>query len=144
MKKFLSVVLLSSLLVGCSNIELDEVVSGAAGVAGCAAGYVVGNAGACVAVGGTAVGTSVILTKKSGGDSIETFRGEDGELSFVEGLAYMWSNFSSYLMTIAVGVGLFWLVTTYLGIRWRRPEEKELRKQNKELLNKVARMKEDE
>lgn len=130
-------------LPACSNLELDELTATtASATAGAVTAAVTGNPGAVLIVSAGAGAATSVVTPPSAGPDVQDFRGEDGELSFGEALAYMWSNFTQHLISIGILAGAFWFLSTWLGMRKKRPEERSLEKQVSMLVDKVGRMKE--
>lgn len=120
-------ILLMMTLTAClGNLSKDGIMStmgsSAATAIGTAAGGPIVGATVGVAAG---VATDVVTTPPS---SPQDFSGADGELNFWEMLAFMWSNFTQHLIGLGVVAGVVWILTGYLGLRARRPEEKKLEK----------------
>ena len=76
--------------------------------------------------------------------SAADYGGEDGQInSFYELMSFAIANFMQQMIGIAVVVGVIWLLTGYLGMRKRRPEEKAMEKQVSMLVDKIGKMKEN-
>ncbi len=119
-------ILLMTLTACLGNLSKDGIFSTAASSAVTAIGTAAGGpiVGATVGV-AAGVATDVVTTAPS---SPKDFSGADGELNFWEMLAFMWSNFTQHLIGLGIVSGVVWILTGYLGLRARRPEEKKLEK----------------
>lgn len=138
----LSILFLTLFLTGCANVEFDEIASAGAATAGCAVGSAVAGPVGCAAGAAPAATLTVISTEPSAGAvDPNNFRGDDGELSFTEAAAFAWSEFSRHLIGIGIIIAAFLLLSTYLGARMKRPEEKSMEKQMSMLVDKIGRMK---
>ena len=73
----------------------------------------------------------------------EDFGGEDGQINTIwELISFAIANFFNHLVTLGVILGVFWLLSIYLGMRKKRPEEKAAEQQVKMLVDKIGQMKE--
>ena len=129
--KYKSLLLLpiSTSLSGC--LSLDGIASTGGATVGATLGSPLGPGGAVAGglIGGVA-GDALAASQKT---NIRNYTGADGELSFWELLAFAWTHFTNNLVMILAILGILFIVSTYLGIRIRRPEEKKL----EELIHKL-------
>ena len=130
------------LLSGClQNVSLDGIASTAVATTAAVIGTTVGGPTVGV-IAGAASGVATDVVTVPAELDVNNFSGDDGVLSFTELIAYMWTNFTSHIITIGIVAGLFWILTGYLGMRMRRPEEKQAAAQISMLVDKIGQMKE--
>ena len=73
---------------------------------------------------------------------IDEHGGKDGEINTIWELgSYAVANFFNHIITIGVVLGIFWLLSIYIGARMPRREEKAAEKQVKMLVDKIGTMK---
>lgn len=129
-------------LSGCSNISTSDVATGI-GASGAAAlmGAVTSNPMLIAAgtAGGALAGGSVVADPQI---TVADYGGADGQInSFYELMSFAIANFMQHMVALVVGVTFIWFLTGYLGMRKRRPEEKQLERQSMMLIEKIAKMK---
>ena len=133
---------LITILSGClQNISLDGLGSTATSTTAAVIGTAVGGPTAGV-IAGVSAGAVTDAVISSAVTNPENFKGDDGELSFTELIAYMWYNFTQHLIVIGIIAGVLWILTGYLGARMKRPEEKHAEKQLSMLVDKIGKMRE--
>ena len=120
-------ILLMTTLTAClGNLSKDGIMSTMGSSAVTAIGTAAGGpiVGATVGV-AAGVATDIVTSQHN---SPKDLAKEDGEMNFWEMLAFMWSNFTQHLIGLGIVSGVVWILTGYLGLRARRPEEKKLEK----------------
>ena len=123
------------------NISLDGLGSTATSTTAAVIGTaLVGPTAGVIA--GVSAGAATDAVISSAVTNPENFKGDDGELSFTELIAYMWYNFTQHIIVIGIIAGVLWILTGYLGARMKRPEEKHAEKQLSMLVDKIGKMRE--
>jgi hypothetical protein len=147
MKLFTFALLISMTIsfTSCSNISTSDVATGI-GASGAAAlmGVVTSNPMLIAAgtAGGALAGGTVVADPQI---TVADYGGADGQInSFYELMSFAIANFMQHMVALVVGVTFIWFLTGYLGMRKRRPEEKQLEKQSMMLIEKIAKMKDSD
>ena len=114
--RWIAIILMMMTLTGClQNISLDGIASTATATTAAVIGTAV--AGPTVgAIAGAASGVATDAVIVPPELDVNNFSGDDGVLSFTELIAYMWTNFTSHIITIGIVAGILWLLTGYLGV----------------------------
>jgi len=141
--KIVYILLATLLLTSCSNLDLSDVSTGAVGTGAAAVASLVTSNPMIIA--GVTAGGSV-----AGGMLVDDaplvaadYGGEDGQInSFYELMSFAIANFFQHIVGLGIGITAVWFITGYLGMRKRRPEEKQLERQSMMLIEKIAKMKE--
>ena len=141
--KYLHLIIISFILTSCSNLDLSDVSTGAVGTGAAALASIVTSNPMIIA--GATAGGSV-----AGGMLVDDaplaaadYGGEDGQInSFYELMSFAIANFFQHIVGLGIGITVVWILAGYLGMRKRRPEEKQLEKQSMMLIEKIAKMKE--
>lgn len=141
--KWLTTSILCIFLTGCSSLDMSDIVTGV-GASGAAAVASLMTTSPVLIAGVTAGGALAgAIAVDDAPLSAADYGGEDGQInSFYELMSFAIANFMQQMIGIAVVVGVIWLLTGYLGMRKRRPEEKAMEKQVSMLVDKIGKMKE--
>jgi len=139
--KWMFLIWLTLTLAACSSLDLSDIVTGA-GATGAAvvAATVTSNP---VVIAGITAGGAIAggIAMDDAPLKVADYGGADGEInSFYELMTFAIANFMQHMVGIGILLVVIWFLTGYLGMRKRRPEEKQLQKQQEMLLNKIGKM----
>ena len=128
------------LLSGCLSLN-GLATSGAATTAAVAGTHLISPAAGIALGAGAGITTDVLLPDPH--ITPENHGGENGQIDSIWELgSFAIANFFSHIVTIGIGIGIFWLLSIYIGARMPRREEKQAEKQVKMLVDKIGTMKE--
>ncbi len=139
----LLIILGSVLLLSSCNLIHTLSTTGAAGIGALVCGSVAGPVAGAGCASAATVTTEILAPVVSDKVTVETIGGDDGINTFPELATYAYVEFKSHIIGIGIITGALWFLTGYFGMRVRRPEEKQLDKQVKMLIDKIGKMKED-
>ena len=130
------------LLSGC--LSLNGIATSGAATTGAVVGTTLISPVAGAVIGaGAGITTDVLLPDPHIPASPTDHGGENGQIDSLWELgSFAIANFFNHLVTIGVGIGIFWLLSIYIGARMPRREEKAAEKQVKMLVDKIGTMKE--
>lgn len=137
------IILTSVLLLSSCNLVHTLASTGAAGIGSIVCGTVAGPVAGAGCAAAATVSVEVLAPVVSDKVTVETIGGDDGINTFAELAVYAYVEFKSHIIGIGIIAGGLWFLTGYFGLRMRRPEEKQLDKQVKMLVDKIGKMKED-
>ena len=141
MTRLLMLGILMTTLSGC--LSTTGIFSTGAATTAAVAGTHLVSPAAGVVLGAAAGITTDIVVDEPVVAKPEDYGGTDGQINTIWELgSFAIANFFNHLITIGVVIGIFWILSMYIGARMPRREEKAAEKQVKMLVDKIGQMKE--